>query len=95
MADLSLAECAGAVTLARRLIQDQKEAGLLREAEATCRGLGRTLMDDANHLHSGDWLLAQNFLELARIVRAQGRLNEAEQLCEQADSQVQVSADPF
>ena len=105
MAVSSLAECAGVITLSRRLIEDQKEAGLLSEAEATCRALGRTLLSDPSYLDTPEpmpiiprnncTLLPELSLELACIVRAQGRLDEARQLCEQADSQVQVSADPF
>ena len=92
VADSSLAECAGAVSLARRLIQEQREAGLLSEAEATCRDLSRTLLGDPG-LDSKNSLLPELSLELARIVMAQGRLDEARQLCEQADSH--VSANPF
>ncbi|CAL5222635.1 g5030 [Coccomyxa viridis] len=76
----------GAVVLARRLAEDQKEAGMLSEAETTCRGLCSILRDALGTPGSNPLLLSDVTLELARVVRAQGRLDEARQLCEQANS---------
>ncbi len=59
---------------------------MLSEAEATCRGLCRILRDNLGTPGSDPLLLSDVTLELARVVRAQGRLDEARQLCEQANS---------
>lgn len=86
----SLADCAGAIILARRLAEDQKEAGMLSEAESTCRDLSNLLKENPGQLGSLPLLLSDVTLELARTVRAQGRLDEARQLCEQANGQMLV-----
>ena len=90
LVDPSLADCAGAIILARRLAEDQKEAGMLSEAETTCRDLSRVLRDDPGQLGSSPLLRGDVTLELARTVRAQGRLDEARQLCEEANGQLLV-----
>jgi len=66
---------------------------MLPEAEATCLALKTALSDDASRM-SSDPLQNSISLELAHIVRAQGRLDEARQLCEQVNSQYSVSANP-
>lgn len=90
---LSCTDFAGVILLTRRLAEDQKEAGMLPEAEATCLALKTALSDDASRM-SSDPLQNSISLELAHIVRAQGRLDEARQLCEQVNSQYSVSANP-
>ena len=87
LVDPSLADCAGAVLLARRLAEDQKEAGMPREAEITCRDLRRVLREDPGQTGSDPLLLSDVTLDLAFTVRAQGRLDEARQLCEEAYGQ--------
>ena len=86
LANSDAADCAGAIVVARRLAEDQKEAGMLSEAEATCRGLSSVLRDNLGTPGSDPLLLSDVTLELARVVRARGRLDEARQLCEQANS---------
>lgn len=65
---------------------------MLSEAETTCRGLCSILRDALGTPGSNPLLLSDVTLELARVVRAQGRLDEARQLCEQANSLNLVSA---
>ena len=90
LVDSSLADCAGAIILARRLAEDQKEAGMLSEAEITCRDLSKMLRDNPGQPGSSPLLRSDVTLELARTVRAQGRLDEARQLCEEANGQILV-----
>ena len=56
---------------------------------ATCRRLKSALTEDAGR-QPGDPLLNVISLELAQIVKAQGRLGEARQLCEEFSSQYSV-----
>ena len=86
MANMSLADRVGVIVLARRLAQDEKEAGKLSDAEATCRTLSSTVRDDPDRPASDD-LRNDIILDLACIVRAQGRLDEARQLCEEVANQ--------
>ena len=97
--DLGLADCSGVMILARMLAEDQRKAGMLSEAEATCRTLISTLRDNLGRVDAvvaeGKLLVGDIYVELASIVRAQGRLDEARQLCEEAISQHVVGADIF
>ena len=94
MAHPSNSVCAGVVSLASRLAEDQKEAGMLSEAEATCRTLSNTIKDDPA-FDKEHYLLDEIFMESARAMRAQGRIDEARQLCEQTYSRLSVSAHQF
>ncbi len=61
----------------------------LRDAEAICRALISNLK---KHWGVGDDL-SNLYTTLARIVRAQGRLDEAQQLCVEANNHYLVSQD--
>lgn len=82
---------AGGINLARTLAHVQTQAGLLSDAEATCRSLYNTVRGYPGRLNS-DKNINVNFrsditLDLARVVKARGRLDEARQLCEEANDQ--------
>ena len=68
------------------LTGDQKDARMLVEAEATCMTLSKTIRSDPSGMDNNNSLIKVT-LERARIVRAQGRLDKARQLCEEANSQ--------
>lgn len=76
---------AGLLMLLKRLGEEQRDAGMLPEAEVSCRVLKTALSDDASR-PAHDPLLLNASLELAQIVKARGRLDEARQLCEEANS---------
>lgn len=64
---------------------------MLSGAEATCRTLAKAVRDELGR--PDDIVsLAYITLDLARTVRAQGRLDEARRLCEEANNQESVSA---
>ena len=63
---------------------------MLSEAETTCRDLSRILSYTPGQPGSSPLLRSDVTLELARTVRAQGRLDEARQLCEEANGQILV-----
>ena len=67
---------------------------MLSEAKATCRTLSSTIQDDPGFDREHD-LLDEIIIETARIVRAQGRIDEARQLCEHTYSRLSVSAHQF
>ncbi|CAK0783823.1 hypothetical protein CVIRNUC_007023 [Coccomyxa viridis] len=75
----------GALMLMRRLAEDQREAGMLPEADATCRALKAAISGDASR-PAHDPLLIGTCLQLAQILKARGQLAEARQLCEEANS---------
>ena len=79
--------------LMRRLAEDQREAGMLPEAEATCRALKAAISGDASR-PAHDPLLIGTCLQLAQILKARGQLAEARQLCEEANSLNAVGAQP-
>ena len=87
--DLAIADRAGVIDLARVLAEAQQQAGMLSDAEATCRTLCSTARDYPGRLNSKRTvnLRSDLTLDLARIVKAQGRLDEARQLCEDANDQ--------
>ncbi len=74
--------------------REDKDEEVLANAEAICRALisnvrGVQGRQDSKHL------LSSLSLYLARIVRAQGRLDEARQLCEESISQSTASSNLF
>ena len=77
--------------LMRRLAEDQREAGMLSEAEGTCRALEAAISGDASR-PAHDPLLIGTCLQLAHILKARGQLDEARQLCEEANSLNAVGA---
>ena len=77
--------------LMRRLAEDQREAGMLPEAEATCRALKAAISGDASR-PAHDPLLIGTCLQLAQILKTRGQLTEARQLCEEANSLNAVGA---
>lgn len=79
--------------LMRRLAEDQREAGMLPEADATCRALKAAISGDASR-PAHDPLLIGTCLQLAQILKARGQLAEARQLCEEANSLNAVGAQP-
>ena len=61
---------------------------MLSNAEATCRSLCDTVRDYPGGLDSKRAVdLSDITLDLARVVKAQGRLDEAWQLCKEANDQ--------
>ena len=77
--------------LMRRLAEDQREAGMLPEAEATCRALKAAISSDASR-QAHDPLLIGTCLQLAQILKERCQLAEARQLCEEANSLNAVGA---
>lgn len=65
---------------------------MLVEAEATCMTLSKTIRSDPSGMDNNNSLIKVT-LERARIVRAQGRLDEARQLCMEANNHNLVSQD--
>ena len=76
------------IDLARKLAQAQQQAGMLSNAEATCRRLCDTVRGNPGCLDSERAVdLSDITLDLARVLKAQGRLDEARQLCKEANDQ--------
>ena len=74
--------------------EQQERIKLLRDAEAICRALISNLKDRKDHKDGMGLHELSNLCEkLARIVRAQGRLDEARQLCMEANNHNLVSQD--